>query len=51
MQAKASSPRAIDLVCLKNRYGVSSYTVNFEYYPASDFFCAPYDPNDPDTWD
>ena len=51
MQAKASSPRAIDLACLKNRYGVSSYTVNFEYYPASDFFCAPYDPNDPDTWD
>lgn len=51
MQAKASSPRAIDLVCLKNRYGVSSYTVDFEYFPASDYFCPPYRPNDPDTWD
>lgn len=51
MQEKASSPRRIDLVCLKNRYGLSSYTCNFDYYPASDFFCPPYNPNDPDTWD
>ena len=51
MQAKASSPRNIDLVCLKNRYGISSYTLNFEYFPASDYFCPPFNPNDPDTWD
>lgn len=50
-QEKASTPRHIDLVCLKNRYGVSSYTVPFEYYPASDYFCPPFDPNDPATWD
>ena len=36
---KAMSPRSIDLVCLKNRYGKSSYTVSFDYYPASDVFC------------
>lgn len=50
-QAKASNPRAIDLICLKNRYGCSSYTVNFEYYPASDYFCAPFCSSNPDTWD
>ena len=50
-QEKAASPRHIDLVCLKNRYGISSYTCNFDYYPESDFFCPPYEPNDPDTWD
>lgn len=48
---KALSPRHIDLVCLKNRYGISSYTVPFEYYPASDLFCPPYNSSDPDTWD
>lgn len=37
-QAKASTPRQIELVCLKNRYGISSYTVNFEYYPQFDLF-------------
>lgn len=51
LQAKAATPRCIDLVCLKNRYGCSSYNVNFEYYPASDYFGAIYNPNDPDTWD
>lgn len=49
-KAKAASPRDIDLVCLKNRYGISSYTVPFRYYPAFDFYCPPYDLNDPDTW-
>lgn len=42
-QAKASSCRNIDLVCLKNRYGCSSYSVSFEYYPASDLFTHPDD--------
>ena len=37
-QAKAATPRQIELVCLKNRYGISSYTVNFEYYPQFDLF-------------
>ena len=37
-QAKAATPRQIELVCLKNRYGVSSYQVNFDYYPQYDLF-------------
>ena len=36
-RAKASTPREIDLVCLKNRYGRSSYRVQFLYYPAHDY--------------
>lgn len=37
-EAKAAPVREIDLVCLKNRYGVSSYTLPFFYNPASDYF-------------
>lgn len=37
-EAKKETPRKIDLVCLKNRYGISSFTCNFEYYPAQDLF-------------
>lgn len=37
-EAKAANPRKIQLVCLKNRYGVSSYTADFVYYPANDYF-------------
>lgn len=36
--AKASTPRAIDLVCLKNRYGTSNYKTQFDYFQKSDFF-------------
>lgn len=36
--AKAENPRRIELVCLKNRYGVSSYKAKFEYYPQYDWF-------------
>lgn len=36
--AKAAIPRSIQLVCLKNRYGVSSYTAQFTYYPQYDYF-------------
>ena len=36
--AKSAMPRAIDLVCLKNRYGIANYTVHFDYYPKSDMF-------------
>lgn len=37
-EAKAENPRRIELVCLKNRYGVSSYKASFEYYPQYDLF-------------
>lgn len=36
--AKAASPRKIELVCLKNRYGVSSYSCYFDYLPEYDLF-------------
>ena len=37
-QAKKATPRRIELLCLKNRYGVSSYTCEFEYYAKYDLF-------------
>ncbi len=37
-QAKAETPRKIELVSLKNRYGVATYSCFFEYYPANDLF-------------
>lgn len=37
-KARAESPRKIDLICLKNRYGEAFYTVSFEYVPAYDFY-------------
>lgn len=49
--AKAACPRRVDLVCLKNRYGISSYEIPFEYYPANDYYGPVYRPNDPDTFD
>lgn len=44
-QAKAASPRKIELVCLKNRYGISSFSCFFDYFPAYDLFdkCAKLD--------
>ncbi len=36
--AKKSVPRKIQLVCLKNRYGRSSYECDFDYYPQFDLF-------------
>ena len=36
--AKASNPRRIELVCLKNRFGISSYSCMFDYYPQFDYF-------------
>lgn len=35
-KAKKETPRKIELVCLKNRYGVSSFSCYFDYYPAYD---------------
>ncbi len=37
-EAKAANPREIELICLKNRYGISSFNCYFDYYPAYDLF-------------
>lgn len=36
--AKRETPREIELVCLKNRYGVANFSCFFDYYPAHDLF-------------
>lgn len=36
--AKKADPRKIELVCLKNRYGVSSYSCYFDYFPRYDLY-------------
>ena len=36
--AKAENPRQIELVCLKNRYGISNFTCSFEYRPDCDLY-------------
>lgn len=36
--AKKAHPREVELVCLKNRYGESSYTCKFAYYARYDYF-------------
>ena len=36
--AKAANPRRIELVCLKNRFGISSYSCMYDYYPQYDYF-------------
>jgi replicative DNA helicase len=36
--AKAASPRQIELVCLKNRYGIANYSTCFDYVPANDLY-------------
>ena len=50
--AKLDVPRKVQLVCLKNRYGKSSYECDFNYYPQFDLFTPEdsYTPvNDPDN--
>lgn len=37
-EAKAANPRRIELVCLKNRFGISSYSCMYDYYPQFDYF-------------
>lgn len=37
-EAKEATPREIELVCLKNRYGKSRYSADFTYYPQYDLF-------------
>lgn len=36
--AKLAVPRKVQLICLKNRYGRSSYDCGFNYYPQYDLF-------------
>lgn len=36
--AKKHNPRKIELLCLKNRYGISSFSCYFDYYPEFDLF-------------
>lgn len=36
--AKKENPRKIELICLKNRYGISSFSCYFDYYPEFDLF-------------
>lgn len=35
---KAADPRKIELLCLKNRYGIANFVCGFNYYPARDLF-------------
>jgi replicative DNA helicase len=44
-EAKAANPRKIELVCLKNRYGVANFSCYFKYTPAYDLFeeCGDYE--------
>jgi replicative DNA helicase len=37
-EEKARTPRKIELSCIKNRYGISSYSCYFDYYQANDLF-------------
>ena len=37
-EAKKAIPREVELVCLKNRYGISSYSCKFDYYAQFDYF-------------
>lgn len=36
--AKVAIPREVRLICLKNRYGISSYSAVFDYLPGYDIF-------------
>lgn len=36
--AKTATPRKVELLCLKNRYGKSSYSCFFDYCPEKDLF-------------
>lgn len=37
-EEKAENPRKIELLCLKNRYGIANFSCYFDYYPANDLF-------------
>ena len=46
-KAYAASPRSVDLLCLKNRFGVKNFLVDFDYYPAHDVFYPAFHKEDP----
>ena len=46
-EAKKADPRKIELVCLKNRYGVSSYSAYFDYFPRYDLYVETLEPPEP----
>jgi len=37
-KAKAETPRKVELTCVKNRFGISSYSCYFDYYSAWNLF-------------
>lgn len=37
-EAKKKDPREIELVCLKNRYGIANFSIGFKYYAGYDLF-------------
>lgn len=37
-QAKKQIPRKVQLVCLKNRHGKSSFSIDFEFNPCFNYF-------------
>ena len=37
-EEKSKNPRRIELVCLKNRYGISSFSCFYKYNPKFDYF-------------
>ena len=36
--AMIENPRKVELVCLKNRYGISKFSCYYKYYPKYDLF-------------
>jgi replicative DNA helicase len=36
--AKAESPRKLELKCVKNRYGIATFKLYYNYYPSHDLF-------------
>lgn len=36
--AKAESPRKLELKCVKNRYGIATFKLYYDYYPSHDLF-------------
>lgn len=45
-QARTEDPRRLQLVCLKNRYGIANFETPFTYWPAFDLFKEPEDKAD-----
>ena len=48
-QAKRANPRRIELLCLKNRYGIANFRCNFDYHTKYDLFLPVEEQEDPDS--